>query len=122
MITAATPLAENGLRHWAAGRGVRVVAVTGEFDLNGAPALRELLVRLVDVGVRRMIIDLGDALFIDSTVIGVLAGQLKRLRAAGGSMVLACPAGNVLRTIEISGMARAFDVEETLPDALGRVA
>ena len=59
---------------------VHVIAVTGYLDFDAAPRLKRCIVDCIEAGGRRLVVDLSDAGFIDSTGIGVLAGALKRLR------------------------------------------
>jgi anti-sigma B factor antagonist len=107
------------LRHWDPGGGrPHVLNCTGEFDLQAAPDLRDMLCRLVELGTKHCVVDLTDATFVDSTTLGVLTGQVRRLRAIGGSLVLVCKSERILRTIEIAGLERAFTVHPTLADAL----
>jgi anti-sigma B factor antagonist len=110
------------VRSWEAGPQARVVTASGELDLNAAPALRETLIRLIELGQVDLIVDLGEATFIDSTVIGVLVGRLNALRKLGGSLVLVCQNENVLRTFEIAGITRALAVHATLTEALAAPA
>jgi anti-sigma B factor antagonist len=102
------------IRNWEAGPQAHVVTASGELDLNAAPALREQI---------NLIVDMGEATFVDSTVIGVLVARLRALQAAGGSLTLVCRNANVLRTFEISGIERAFTIYRTLTEALaaGRI-
>jgi anti-sigma B factor antagonist len=106
------------VRNWDAGPHAHVVTASGELDLHAAPALRETLVRVADLGRIDLVVDMTDATFIDSTVIGVLVGRLKVLRGLGGSLTLVCGDENVLRTFEIGGIERAFAIHHTLADAL----
>jgi anti-sigma B factor antagonist len=111
------------LRTWnpSSARG-RVVTCAGELDLHAAPELRFLLCQMMQLGVRDLVVDLTATTFIDSTVIGVLTGRLRRLRADGGSLVLVCTNDFVLRTIEIAGMDRVFEIYPTLAQGLAREA
>jgi anti-sigma B factor antagonist len=100
----------------------RVVTGSGELDLHAAPELRFLLCQMIQLGTKHIVADFTGATFIDSTIIGVLAGRLRHLRGDGGSLVLVCTHDFVLRTIEIAGMDRVFDVYPTLAEALTRGA
>jgi anti-sigma B factor antagonist len=111
------------LRTWDPGsaRG-RVVTCAGELDLHAAPELRFLLCQMMQLGTSDLVVDLTRTTFIDSTIIGVLTGRLKRLRVDGGSLVLVCTHDFVLRTLAIAGMERVFEVYPTLAEALTRGA
>ncbi len=106
------------VRHWEAGPYAHVVTASGELDLEAAPAIRETVVQLGDLGRNDLVIDMSDATFIDSTVIGMLVGRLKALREVNGSICLVCAEPNVLRTLEIAGVARVFPIYPTLAQAL----
>jgi anti-sigma B factor antagonist len=106
------------LSHWSGGSAAHVVSASGELDLQASPELRDLLVQLIDLGQTELVVDLSDVTFIDSTTIGVLAGRQRQLRAVAGELRLVCTNPNLLRTIEISGMGRVFEVHSTLSRAL----
>ena len=111
------------LRTWdPASAQARVVTCAGELDLHAAPELRFLLCQMMQLGTRDLVVDLTATTFIDSTIIGVLTGRLKRLRADGGSLVLVCTHDFVLRTLAIAGMERVFEVYSTLAEGLARGA
>jgi anti-sigma B factor antagonist len=116
-----SPTATYEVRSWEAGPQAHVITASGELDLNAAPALRETLVRLTDLGRVDLIIDMSDATFVDSTVIGVLVGRLKALRQVDGSLGIVCQNENVLRTFEIGGVRRAFEIHATLTEAMAAV-
>lgn len=109
------------VRHWEAGPQAHVVTASGELDLVAAPAIREAVIQLTELGRTDIVLDMTDATFIDSTVIGMLVGRQNALRGVGGSICLVCAMPNVLRTIEIAGVGRVFDTYPTLADALARV-
>ena len=90
--------------------GVLVVDVGGEIDVSTSPKLRERLVALVSGGAYRLVVDLEDVEFIDSTGLGVLVGVLKRTRARGGSMSLVCSQDGLLRVFRITGLERVFSI------------
>jgi anti-sigma B factor antagonist len=107
------------LRVWDPGSSrPHVVTASGEFDLQAAPDLRDVLCRLSELGTRHCVVDLTNATFVDSTTLGVLTGQVRRLRAEGGSLQLVCNNEFILRTIEIAGLDRVFVIHPTLSAAL----
>ena len=90
--------------------GETVVGAAGELDVNTAPELREQLARLVNEGARRIVVDLADVSFVDSTALSVLVSALKRLRQADGDLELASPNPSVRRVFEITGLTRLFTI------------
>jgi anti-sigma B factor antagonist len=64
--------------------GIEVVDVEGEIDIYTAPRLRELLIDLVSKNNYQIVVNLEKVGFLDSTGLGVLVGDLKRVRAHDG--------------------------------------
>jgi anti-sigma B factor antagonist len=98
-----------------------VVSLGGEVDLYTAPELKQELHRLVDEGATRLVIDMSETTFIDSTTLGVLLSVVKRIRPEGGSVVLVCPDRNVRRIFEITLLDRVFAIVDTLAEAFAEL-
>jgi len=103
----------------AVGDGTFVVALSGEVDLYTAPELKTELLRLVAEEPRRIIVDMTDATFVDSTTLGVLLGAVKRLRLQDGDLEIVCSDLNIRRILSITLLDRAFTIYGSLGDALG---
>ncbi len=99
-----------------------VIQLGGEVDLYTAPEFKERLVELIENGKTKIVVDLSDATFIDSTTLGVLVGGVKRLRPAGGSLALVCSDQNITKIFEITGLDRVFPIHATRDEALSSVA
>jgi anti-anti-sigma factor len=96
--------------------GVVVVRLAGELDLYNAHEVREALLQECLEGPERLIVDLSQVKFIDSTALGVLIearAKLPNRRA----FLLAGPALETRRALEISGLDRHFGVYDTLDGA-----
>jgi anti-sigma B factor antagonist len=65
-------------------------------------------VSLVEQGRRRVILDLGELRFIDSTGLGSLVGARKRVRESGGELVLTNTAQRIVKLLEITGLDAVF--------------
>ena len=98
--------------------GSCIVAISGEADLFGAPQLKELLLAAIDEGAERIVVDMTDTLFVDSTILGVLIGASKRLRPHGGEVVLVIDGPPIRKIFEITLLDRAFVICATRDDAL----
>jgi anti-sigma B factor antagonist len=94
-----------------------LVRLGGELDLHNAQQVREALLEAASDSPARVVVDLGEVEFIDSTALGVLIearGTMKNPRA----FLLASPRLETRRALEISGLDRYFAVHETVPEAL----
>jgi anti-sigma B factor antagonist len=98
--------------------GHAVVALRGELDLFTAPRFQEVLLEGVDHGARRVIVDLSDVTFVDSTALGVLIGAGKRLRDLEGSFGIVCPPGSVRRLLELTSLDHIIDIYASRAEAL----
>jgi len=101
-----------------AGADCAVLRVGGEVDVYTAPQLRERVTSLVANGVRRIVADLRDVDFLDSTGLGALVGSLKRVREKDGSLTLVSDTGRILQVFRITGLVRAFEIHASVPAAI----
>jgi anti-sigma B factor antagonist len=96
-----------------------ILAVGGELDYEASPQLRARLVGAIKAGGRRLVLDLSDVTFIDSTAIGVLAGTVARLdEAGGGSLAVVSTHEKVLQIFEITGLDSVITVYGSRQEAL----
>ena len=91
--------------------GTTRVALAGELDMAVAPAFRAELERAVTEGAS-VIVDLRELEFMDSSGMHGLAAADARARAMNARLVIAHPAGSVLRLLELTGMREALEVVE----------
>lgn len=95
-----------------------VVRLAGELDLYNADAVREALLGATRRDPQRVVIDLEEVRFIDSTALGILIEARSRLENSRG-FFLASPGLETRRALEVSGLDRHFDVRASVDDALG---
>src|SRR5690348_9800269 len=95
-----------------------VVAVTGEIDLFTAPELKSALSEALESGHTRIVVDLTETSFLDSTALGVLIGAVKRLRSRDGALVIVNVDQNIAKTFEITGLDQIFTIVGTREDAV----
>ena len=95
-----------------------VVEPSGEIDLATAPELEARLGALFDSGTRRIIVDLGDVSFIDSTGLRALVKARERLDSAGGILVVVCHDVSIRRVFEVSGLVDLLHVVASRRDAI----
>ena len=102
----------------AADGEVPVLVLSGEHDLSTAPGLRA---RLHDLGeTSAVIIDLDETTFVDSSILGVLVGGLRRAREreVPFGLVLGDDAHPAIRRIfELTGLHDVFPIFATRAEA-----
>jgi anti-sigma B factor antagonist len=95
-----------------------VVSLHGEHDLSTGDRIQEVCDQAWERG-DRIVFDLTDATFIDSSVIGVMVRALRRSQESGGSVAVVAPAGSAgARVLGLIGMGDLLAVHETRDDAL----
>jgi anti-sigma B factor antagonist len=95
-----------------------VIALRGEVDISTAPQLERRLLAAIDRGVRTIVVDFTETVFIDSTGLCVLLATQRRLNPVGGELVFVCTAPTVRRLFHITGMDDLFRVHATREEAL----
>jgi anti-sigma B factor antagonist len=98
-----------------------VVEVAGEVDLYSAPELKEHVLTAIDRGRTKIVVDLSNATFIDSTTLGVLVGARKRLREHDGALAVVCADDDKLGLFEMTGLDRVFSIHADRAAALAAV-
>jgi anti-sigma B factor antagonist len=93
---------QRGPRAWE-------LTVGGELDLYTAPDVRDELAAVPE-DVRQVVVDLTAVTFVDSTGNAALLAAARRLRARGGTMTLVVGDLRVLRVLEVTGLARHFEI------------
>lgn len=94
-----------------------VVRLAGELDLYTAGAVRRALLEAVAGSPGRIVVDLAQVEFMDSTALSILVEAGSRLRPRE-RLLLAAPGLEARRALEISGLDRHFGVHATVEDAL----
>jgi anti-sigma B factor antagonist len=100
-----------------------VLVMGGELDYEVSPQLKARIVSAIKDGIRRLVLDLSDVTFIDSTAIGVLAGAIVRLDdVGGGSLAIVCAHEKVLEIFEITGLDSVITLHRSRDDAVSAVS
>jgi anti-sigma B factor antagonist len=101
-------------------QGVMVISLAGNV-LGGPDAnvLNDQLRTLLESKKTRVIIDLGEVQFINSSGLGMLIGSMSTMRKGGGELKLARASKKVMTLLEMTKLTNLFDVHETVKGAVG---
>jgi anti-sigma B factor antagonist len=93
--------------------GVVRVVLSGDLDVSTAPSVEEQLIALEDDQLPpRLVIDLSDLGFIDSTGLSLLINADRRGRKAGRHVTIVSGSGPPRRILETTGLGRRLDIVE----------
>lgn len=98
--------------------GVKILLVSGELDASNSSELVSVFDPLLKEGNRKFIIDLQKVSFVDSAGLSALVKLLKRTRGQSARLFLAGSQDPVRRVLQLTRLDRAFDIAETVPQAL----
>jgi anti-sigma B factor antagonist len=96
--------------------GGLVIRLAGELDLYNVAEVSAALAQAAEQAPDRLVIDLEEVEFVDSTALGAL---VEAGRGLGTQMLLAAPGPDVRRALDVSGLSSHFDVRDSVDDALG---
>jgi anti-sigma B factor antagonist len=89
------------------------VALSGDLDPATAPQLDEVLLRLSgEAEVKRVVLDLAELSFLDSSGLRVFVTAREALISRGADLVLRRPTANVSRLLDITGLGEIIEVDE----------
>lgn len=96
-----------------------IIAIRGEIDLHVSPELRtEILSLLQKTDAKKLIFNLSDVPYMDSSAIAVLVEALQRLRKVGGKVILIGLQPRVKGLLEIARLNSIFVIVEDEAEAL----
>ena len=96
-----------------------VVTVRGEIDLHNSPELRtELMDLLAKHGPRRLVLNLSQVPYMDSSAIAVLVETLQKVRKTGGAIYLTNLQPRVKGLLEIARLGTIFKLVADEQEAL----
>ncbi len=98
--------------------GLHVFGLGGSLDIATSPTVRAALSEASERGDHRLIVDLTDVEFLDSTGLGALIGAQRRAKEFDGEVRLVAKEGQILRLLRITGLLKVFSVYATLADAV----
>jgi anti-sigma B factor antagonist len=102
--------------------GATVLRLEGRFDAHEVPQVRTAMGAPLQQGATRLVINLADVTFIDSSGLASLVQGMKHCREAGGDLLL-CELRQPVRIIfELTRLDRAFAIFESQAQALAAPA
>jgi anti-sigma B factor antagonist len=99
--------------------GIAVLSIVGELDLESEAVLADAIASALGAAGSQLILDCGDLSFCDSRGLGLLLALRQTLDDRGGSLVLAAPSPQLLRTLELTGADQFITLADDVEEAAG---
>ncbi|MGB9738486.1 STAS domain-containing protein [Chloroflexus sp.] len=89
---------------------VSVLAIEGRFDANTAPPVQHWLEQATTAPRARVLVDLSETTFVDSTALATLVSAMKRCQQVQGEFALCGLRRPVLMIFELTRLDKAFNI------------
>jgi anti-sigma B factor antagonist len=97
--------------------GVGVVTPKGRLNMVSARRLKEILGGLVAEGTTRIVVDMAETTFLDSSGLGALIAGLKSARQAGGDLRVARPTPSVTTVFALTNLDKVLRARASVDEA-----
>jgi len=87
-----------------------VAAPSGEMDLETSPAFYAAIVEVCRASPPKLVVDLREVQYMDSSGLGTLIEAFRIVKGNGGRLVLLAPGDCVRRMLEIAKLDRFFTI------------
>jgi anti-sigma B factor antagonist len=99
-----------------------VIAVEGEADMTTAVKFNESFFSAARSGIRRVVADLSNVNFIDTTMLNALVVGHRRMVRDRGRFAVVCSGARVQRVLDVTGLAHILTVYESREGALAHLS
>ena len=96
-----------------------VIRLRGRLTMVNAAALRSTVTDALNAGRTRIVLDLSDCEFMDSSGLGAVIGGLKTARQAGGDLRIAALTPQVVTVLQLTNLDRVLRPYDSVAGALG---
>jgi anti-sigma B factor antagonist len=101
--------------------GIDIVALSGRLVMADVPEVRQRLLQIVEQGNGKLILDLAEVNFMDSSGLSVLVSAFKAARLKDGEVVLLRLTPTVRSLIELTRLQQIFEIFDDEATALARL-
>lgn len=87
---------------------ISIIQASGDLDTFTCAKLREAICDLIENGCSRIVINIADVNYIDSSGLGTLVGGLRRVAEKNGGLAIAGANPQVQKVFTITGLCKVF--------------
>lgn len=96
-----------------------VITPSGDLDVYTVGSLRDAIGQMIEGGTTKVVVDLDNVPFMDSSGLGALMGGVRRLRESGGDLAISCTREQHLKLFTITGFGEGVSIAPTVEEAAG---
>jgi anti-sigma B factor antagonist len=96
-----------------------IVDCSGEIDLHRSTGFQQALMKILDEKPQKIVINLSDVSYMDSSGVASLVKLLSRTRSSGTGLSLLSPTPKVMSVLQITRLDSVFDICESEEEAVG---
>jgi anti-anti-sigma factor len=96
-----------------------IVSITGEVNLYSVSQIRKDITKIVDSGVRSLVIDMVHLTYMDSSGIALMANLQKKLKSMNGKFFIINMSDEIKSVLKLAGLDKFFIIlnsENDLPN------
>jgi anti-sigma B factor antagonist len=98
--------------------GIVILDIDGEIDLYNAPEIKDTIKQQMDGGHKKIIINLENVSYIDSSGIGALISSLSNLKKIGGGLKIMHVYDSVRKVFELTKLTSFFEIYDSEDEAV----
>lgn len=98
--------------------GIVVLSVDGEINFNSSPDFRKAFLKVLDSKAKKVVINLSNVAYVDSSGLATLVEALQKTKSNGGRLRLAGLCAKVKSLFEITKLEKLFEIFSTEEDAV----
>ena len=99
-------------------KGAVIIGVDGQLIVGNRHDLKTKVMTAMEDGEKKFVVDFSDTGYIDSSGLGVLVSLAKKVREAGGDLVLAGLNEDLRTLFELTKLDTLFAIKESVEEAL----
>ena len=98
--------------------GVHVVKTPERIDAGNSQALKDVIMEIVSKNFFKIVIDLSNTSFIDSSGLGALVSKISVCKNSGGDVRLVVTSKRIIEILQITHLDKILKCFDSLKDAL----
>lgn len=97
--------------------GIQIIELSGEVDFHTSPDLRKLLQEIIEKKLEKVLINLKNVKYIDSSGLATFVEALQKVKRYNGKLILTDLLPSVRGVFEIAKLDRVFSLVDTQEEA-----